>query len=92
MARYSINFSEQADGTLRELARATHGTTCEVVRDALSVYWWLARESGRGTRFLVQRGSQVNEVVLPSLKDVEPLQEPEQTPGARTPDEREWSG
>jgi hypothetical protein len=91
VTRYTIDLSEKVRQTLTDLAEATHLTPSEVVRDALSVYWWLAREHGQGNRFMVQRGSNVNELFLPSLKDVEPLPEPEQAAGDPASNESESS-
>jgi hypothetical protein len=69
----NARFTPQAHRTLTQLADATHATPSAVMRDALSVYWWLGRESGRGHRFLVQRGDTVTELVLPSLEGMDPL-------------------
>jgi hypothetical protein len=81
-------FSAQSYGTLAQMAAATHMTASNVVRDALSLYWWLAREHGKGSRFLVQRDAAVTELVLPSLEGMDPL--PLTEDGRQPPAERSW--
>lgn len=56
MLEIRVRFSAQAHRVLTELADATHVTTIGVMRDALNIYWWLAREHNVGTRFLAVRG------------------------------------
>jgi len=44
------------------------------VREALSVYWWLAREHGQGSRFMVLRDREwLTDLVIPSLEGMGPL-------------------
>jgi hypothetical protein len=74
-------FTAPSFRTLTQLAAATHVATSDVMRDALSVYWWLARECGAGSRLLVQRGSDITELTLPSLEGMDPL--PEEVGGPR---------
>jgi hypothetical protein len=76
----TVKFTPSAHRVAMQLANATHVTPSELFRDALSVYWWLAREHGQGHSFLVRRGDMVTEVMVPSLKD--------EAPPGPAPDER----
>lgn len=51
-----FRFSPQEHRALAQFADAMYMTSNEVIRDALSAYWWLAREHDAGTRFLARRG------------------------------------
>jgi hypothetical protein len=82
----TVRFTPSAHRVAVQLANATHVTPSELFRDALSVYWWLAREHGQGHSFLVRRGDMVTEVTLSSLKDMDRL--PEEEPPGPAPDER----
>jgi hypothetical protein len=82
----NVRFTPNAHRVAMQLANATRVTPSELVRDALSVYWWLAREHGQGHSFLVRRGNAITEVTLPSLRDMDRL--PEEEPPGPAPDER----
>lgn len=68
-----VRFSESAYRTVLQLAGAERSTMAEVMREALSVYWWLAREQSQGNVFLVRRGEVVIELRIPSLDGMDPL-------------------
>jgi hypothetical protein len=77
--RVSLNLSEQTSLTYAVLAARVEMPTEEAYREALSLYWWMARERSTGTRFLVQRGDKITELVVPSLdrlNDGPPLEGP----------------
>jgi hypothetical protein len=82
-----VHFSDQAYRTVLQLAGAQRSTMAEVMRQAVSVYWWLAREHSQGSRFLVQRGCVVTETVIPSIDGMARLPESE---GELHPVERDW--
>jgi hypothetical protein len=82
-----VHFSDQAYRTVLQLAGAQRSTMADVMRDAVSVYWWLAREHSQGSRFLVQRGCVVTEAIIPSIDGMEALPESE---GELRPDEHPW--
>ncbi|TMC13420.1 MAG: hypothetical protein E6J41_00525 [Chloroflexi bacterium] len=82
----TVRFTPSGHRVAMQLANATHVTPSELFRDALSVYWWLAREHEQGHSFLVRRGDTVTEMTLPSLKGMYRL--PEEGPPGAAPDER----
>jgi hypothetical protein len=84
-----VRFSEAAYRTVLELAGAQRSTMAEVMREALSVYWWLAREHSQGSRFLVQRGCVITEAILRSVDGMAPLPVVEGAEG-RPPVEQPW--
>ena len=70
----TVTYSANAYEMLSALATATHVTTSDVVRVALSIYWWLAREHGQGSRFMVLRDREwLTDLVIPSLEGMESL-------------------
>lgn len=77
MRKITIDFHDQAWDTLEEMAQELPCTKSEVLRDALSLYWWLFREHQKGSVFLVKRENQVTEWVQPRL---EALRERSQRP------------
>jgi hypothetical protein len=68
-----VRFSESAYRTMLQLAGAERSTMAAVMREALSVYSWLAREQSQGNLFLVRRGEVVTELRIPSLEGMDPL-------------------
>jgi hypothetical protein len=44
------------------------GTMADVIREALSVFWWLAKEYRQGSRLMIQRGDSITELMIPSLE------------------------
>jgi hypothetical protein len=60
-------FSARTAKALEVLAERTELPTAEVVRQGLSVLYWLARERSLGSKLLIQRGDVVTELVVPSL-------------------------
>ena|SRR5215471_1742487 len=79
MTKFNVKFSDSTYRAVGELARWTDGTMADVIREALSIFWWLAKEYRQGNRLLIQRGDQVTELMIPSLErlmaDVSPGQE-----------------
>ena len=43
-------------------------TMADVIRESLSLFWWLAKEYRQGNRLLIQRGNAVTELLIPSLE------------------------
>jgi hypothetical protein len=83
-------FSTQSYAVLTQMATALHVTASDVMREALGVYRWLARERGQGGRFLVQRGCEVTELTIPSLEGMDPLPPMEESEDGRAPASRPW--
>jgi hypothetical protein len=42
----------------------------DVLREAISVLWFITRELASGNKILVQRGGETSELVLPTLEGV----------------------
>ena len=68
MTKFNVKFSDSTYQAVGQLARWTDGTMADVIREALSVFWWIAKEYGQGHRLLIQRGDQVTELLIPSLE------------------------
>ena len=65
--KFGMSLSEHTSLTYAVLAARLEMPMEEVIRDALSLYWWVARERSSGSRLLVQRGDQVTELAIPNL-------------------------
>jgi predicted transcriptional regulator len=68
MTKFNVKFSDNTYRAVSELARETDGTMADVIREALSIYVWLAKEYRQGNKLLIQRGEQVTELLVPSLE------------------------
>ena len=78
-APLALNLSGATRKALDTLAERLEMPLNEVVRDALSLYWWLARERSKGARFQVARGAELTELVSPALDRLAggpPIEEP----------------
>jgi hypothetical protein len=73
---------------LVELAERLDVPMADVIREALSLFWWFARERAAGSRILIQRGDQVTELLIPSLEELSRAVEPhaKTKPAAKQPD------
>jgi hypothetical protein len=67
MTKFNVKFSDSTYRAVGELARWMDGTMADVIREALSILWWLAKEYRQGNRLLIQRGDQITELLIPSL-------------------------
>ncbi len=79
MTPLNMNLSGGTRKALDTLAERLEMPLNEVVRESLSMWWWMARERSKGTRFLVQRGDVVTELELPALDRLAngpPIEEP----------------
>jgi hypothetical protein len=95
MSRRILTFTDQSDRVLVQLADATHREPAEVIRDALSVYRWHAREQSAGTTILAMRRGQhmATSIELPSLAGMDPLPLPEsEEPPTNSPRDNRDSG
>lgn len=68
MQKFNVNLSDNVHGVLDDLADRLDMPMADVVRDSLSLFWYLAREVKDGNKLLVQRGDQVSELMIPSLE------------------------
>jgi hypothetical protein len=68
MTKFNVKFSDNAYRAVAELAGWMGATMADVIRDALSLFWWLAKEYRQGNRLLIQRGETVTELLIPSLE------------------------
>ena len=68
MNKFNVKFSDGTHQVLTEISQKLGTSMADVIRDALSLYWWFIRERSAGSRLLVQRGSDVTELVIPSLE------------------------
>ena len=76
MPKYNVNFSDSAYATLNELAALLGQSMAEVIRDALTTYWWLVQEKAKGNAILVQSKGRRSEVVFPSFARIAEAQTP----------------
>lgn len=60
----TITFAPKMVSVLDELAEAAEVTETEVIRRALSLYWWVYRERELGHQLLIQRRDVVTEWFL----------------------------
>lgn len=67
MQKFNVNFSDSTYEVLKELAARLDVNLADVIREALSLLWWVATEYSQGHRFLIQRGDRTTEVEFPSL-------------------------
>jgi hypothetical protein len=68
VSKFNVKFSDGTHEVLVDLSQKLETSMAEVIREALSLYWWVARERSAGSRLLVQRGDEVTELVIPSLE------------------------
>jgi hypothetical protein len=68
MAKFNINFSDSTHAVLVELSERLDVPMADVIREALSLYWWFAREQASGNQLLIQRGDKLTELMIPSLE------------------------
>jgi hypothetical protein len=68
MTKFNVKFSDSTYRAVGELAKWTDGTMADVIREALSIFWWLAKEYRQGSRLLIQRGDKITELMIPSLE------------------------
>lgn len=76
MAKFNVNFSDSTHAAVVELSERMDVPMADVIREALSLLWWLARESMAGNRILIQRGDQVTELMIPSLEALRDVARP----------------
>lgn len=65
--KFNVKLSDDAYDALVEMASQTDSSMADVIRDSLGLWRWLIRERRQGGRFLIQRGAEVTELVIPSL-------------------------
>jgi hypothetical protein len=68
MDEFRVRFTDATYRAIEYLATRMQVSMVRVIGDALSLYWWLARERMAGSRLLVQRGTDVKELTIPSLE------------------------
>lgn len=68
MTKFNVKFSDNAYRAVGELAGWMGASMADVIRESLSLFWWLAKEYRQGNRLLIQRGNEVTELVIPSLE------------------------
>ncbi len=68
MAKFNVNFSDSTYAVVSELSQRLGVPMADVIRDALSLQWWLAKEVMAGNKLLIERGDRITEVIIPSLE------------------------
>jgi hypothetical protein len=68
MIKFNVKFSDRTYGIVGELAELMDGSMADVIREALSVFWWLAKEYRQGGKLTVRRGDELIELMIPSLE------------------------
>jgi len=67
-----MTFSEGTHQVLTSLTQRLDVSMADVIRDALSIFCWFARERSAGSRLLIQRGTEITELIIPSLERLRP--------------------
>ena len=70
MNKFNVKFSDSTHRVIAWLADRLEISMADVIREALSLYWWIAKERMEGNRLLVQRGAEITEMVVPSLEQL----------------------
>lgn len=70
MIKFNVKLSDDTYRDMGELAGLMDGTMADVIREALSVFWWVASEYQQGNQLMVRRGDQITELMVPSLERV----------------------
>ena len=72
MAKFNRNLSESAYAEVSELAGGLDITMAEVVREALHLLGWIAREINADNHLLIRRGDVVVELTVLELEMLRP--------------------
>lgn len=70
MNKFNVKFSDSTYRAVATLAEKLEVSMADVIREALSLYWWAGKECMAGSRLLIQRGSEITELVIPSLEQL----------------------
>lgn len=73
--KFNVKFAENTYEMLGDLSRELQIPMADVLRESISVFWFVTRELARGNRLLIQRGDHVSELLLPSLERVRAARE-----------------
>lgn len=63
MARFNIDFSDDALATLEDLANKQGTSKAEIIRKALSLEKWFDETTTSGSKILVETGGRLREVL-----------------------------
>ena len=63
--RVNVVISDQAYGTLEELASRKNTTISTVIRDAIAFEKWLEDNREEGNHFLIERKGEMREIIRP---------------------------
>lgn len=63
MARFNVDFSDEATAVLEELARRQDTTKAEVLRRAIHLEKWFSDTTASGGKVLVEKDGQTREIV-----------------------------
>lgn len=63
MARFNIEFSDEAAAALEELASKQQTTKAEVLRRALSLEKWFTETTAGGSKILVETDGKLREIL-----------------------------
>jgi hypothetical protein len=67
--KFNVKLPDATYGAVGELAGWMDGTMADVIREAIAVFWWLAKEYRHGNRLLIRRGDEYAELLIPGLED-----------------------
>jgi hypothetical protein len=81
--KFNVKFSAGTYHVMGTLADQLEVPMAEIIREALSLFWWITKEVRQGNKLLVQRGNEVSEMVIPSLERLKP--EPTERPRELVP-------
>jgi hypothetical protein len=68
MAKFNVKLPDATYRTVGELAGWMDGTMADVIREAIAVFWWLAKEYRQGNRLLIRRDDEYAELLIPGLE------------------------
>jgi len=65
---FNVKFSESTYQVLGELGSQMEMPMSDVLRESLSILWFIVREYRDGSKLFIKRGDDVSELVLPYLE------------------------
>jgi hypothetical protein len=69
MYKFNVNLSSPTAAILDDLSEWAGCTKADAIRDALALYWWLAREYRHGSEaFIARDGQKPTPLVIPELE------------------------
>ena len=65
---FNVKFSETTHQVLGELSSQMEMPMADVLRESLSILWFIVREYRNGSKLYIKRGNETSELILPYLE------------------------